>query len=46
VDEHFRMIELAAAGDRDAIRPLMRHHIVTWRPVFAAALEAREERRR
>lgn len=46
VDEHFRMIDLAAAGDRDAIRPLMRQHIVTWRPVFAAALEAREQQRR
>jgi len=43
VEEHFRMIDLAAAGDREAIRALMRHHIVTWRPVFAAAIEARRQ---
>jgi len=46
VEEHFRMLELAAAGDRAAIKPLMRQHIVTWRPVFAAALEERQQSQR
>jgi DNA-binding GntR family transcriptional regulator len=39
VDEHYRIIELAQAGDAKALRPLMREHIRSWEPIFVAALE-------
>ncbi|HVY16968.1 MAG TPA: GntR family transcriptional regulator [Rhodopila sp.] len=38
VPEHYRLIELAAAGDVEAIRPLMRDHIRTWEPIFIEAI--------
>ncbi|WP_428492908.1 GntR family transcriptional regulator [Rhodopila sp.] len=39
VREHFRLIELAAAGDAKSIKPLVRKHIRTWEPIFIEAVE-------
>ena len=38
VAEHYRFIELAAAGDVEAIAALAERHITDWQPVFTAAL--------
>ena len=38
VAEHYRFIELAAAGDVGAIAALAERHITDWQPVFTAAL--------
>ncbi len=41
VREHYQLLALVEAGDADAIGPLMRHHISTWRKVFSASLTER-----
>ena len=38
VREHYRMIEMAEAGDKDGIAALMSRHILDWKPVFTQAL--------
>ena len=38
VTEHYRLIELAEAGDVGEIRSLASHHIRTWEPIFAEAI--------
>jgi len=39
VGEHYRMIELAVAGETGAIAALISRHILEWKPLFKAALE-------
>jgi DNA-binding GntR family transcriptional regulator len=39
VQEHYQMIELAAKGDVQQIGDLISLHILTWKPLFKAALE-------
>lgn len=39
VAEHYRMIELAVAGECDAIAALITRHIEEWKPLFTAALQ-------
>lgn len=39
VTEHYRLIELAKAGDVHAIKPLLRSHIMTWEPIFVEAIQ-------
>ena len=41
VREHHQLLALVETGDADAIGPLMRHHISTWRKVFSASLTER-----
>ncbi len=36
VREHYELLRLTEAGDADAIAPLMRLHIGSWRDVFSA----------
>ncbi|WP_428531742.1 GntR family transcriptional regulator [Rhodopila sp.] len=38
VQEHYRLIDLAAAGDAKSIKPLLRKHIRTWEPIFTEAI--------
>nr|WP_235939101.1 GntR family transcriptional regulator [Achromobacter aestuarii] len=38
VAEHYEMIELAVAGDSDALAALITRHIEAWKPLFIAAL--------
>ena len=38
VAEHYRLVELAQQGRADEAAALMRHHIVSWQPLFSAAL--------
>ena len=38
VAEHYRLVELAQQGLADEAAALMRHHIVSWKPLFSAAL--------
>lgn len=38
VGEHYQLTALAEAGNVDGIRELMRHHILTWEPIFMEAL--------
>jgi len=38
VDEHYRLIQLAEVGDVGAIKPLLKHHIRTWEPIFVDAM--------
>lgn len=38
VGEHYKMIELATAGDSEAIAALITKHILEWKPLFTAAL--------
>lgn len=40
VAEHYRLVELAQRGDVDAAAALMSRHIVSWKPLFIAALGA------
>jgi DNA-binding GntR family transcriptional regulator len=40
VGEHYRMIELATAGDTESIAALIATHILEWKPLFRAALAA------
>jgi DNA-binding GntR family transcriptional regulator len=44
VQEHYRLIDLAAKGETDAVAQLMEHHIRSWEPVFTAALAERLDR--
>lgn len=46
VGEHYRIIELIDAGETDALITLLRHHILSWRPIFSAALEQDDLRNR
>jgi DNA-binding GntR family transcriptional regulator len=38
VKEHYQLIDLAVAGDAEAISDLISRHILDWKPIFAAAL--------
>lgn len=38
VAEHYRLVELTQHGLADEAAALMRHHIVSWKPLFSAAL--------
>jgi len=38
IAEHYRIIELATAGDVAALLNLLKHHIRTWEPIFIDAL--------
>jgi DNA-binding GntR family transcriptional regulator len=42
VGEHFRLIDLAASGEADAIPELMQLHIRAWEPVFVDGLLAQQ----
>lgn len=44
VKEHYRLIDMAAAGKTDEISKLITHHIRTWEPVFTAGLTQRLDR--
>lgn len=41
VAEHYRLVELAQRGQVDEAAALMSHHILSWKPLFSAALEGR-----
>lgn len=41
VAEHYRLIDLAVAGDATGIGELISRHIMDWEPIFAAALAER-----
>ncbi len=44
VKEHYRLLDMAVAGETDAISKLITDHIRTWEPVFTAALTERLDR--
>jgi len=44
VKEHYQLIDLAVAGDTNAIAKLITQHILSWEPVFTAALLDRLDR--
>lgn len=46
VKEHYRIIELIDAGKKDELVTLLRHHILSWQPIFSAALEQDDLRNR
>lgn len=46
VEEHYRIIELIDAGKTDELITLLRHHILSWEPIFSAALEQDDLRNR
>lgn len=37
VPEHYRLIDLIQAGDAEELVTLLRHHILSWEPVYTAA---------
>lgn len=39
VPEHYQLIELALAGEADALVTLLRKHIRSWEPIFVDALQ-------
>jgi DNA-binding GntR family transcriptional regulator len=39
VPEHYRLIELALAGDVRSVRALLRDHIRSWEPIFVEAIQ-------
>jgi len=41
VTEHYQLIDLASAGNTEAIAALISHHIMDWKPVFTATLPDR-----
>jgi DNA-binding GntR family transcriptional regulator len=41
VAEHYQLIEMASAGETDAIANLIAQHIRSWEPVFTAGLSER-----
>ena len=41
VKEHYQLIDLAVAGETEAIAKLITQHILSWEPVFTAALKER-----
>ncbi|MCC8960782.1 GntR family transcriptional regulator [Bradyrhizobium sp. Pear76] len=43
VPEHYRLIELALAGETDALPTLLRSHIRSWEPIFVDALMRSKE---
>ena len=42
VAEHYRLIDLAAAGKGEAAAALLSRHILEWKPIFTAALAERD----
>lgn len=46
VQEHYRIIELASAGEAEALADLLRSHIRSWEPIFVDALRKSKERSR
>jgi len=46
VPEHYRLIELALAGETDALTTLLRSHIRSWEPIFVDALMRSKENAR
>ncbi|WP_102223692.1 GntR family transcriptional regulator [Acidimangrovimonas sediminis] len=46
VPEHYRLVELIAAGDAEALVVLLRHHILSWEPVFTEAWVEESPRRK
>jgi len=46
VPEHYRLIELALAGDTEALTALLRTHIRSWEPIFVDALLRSKEHAR
>ena len=42
VAEHYRLVDLVAAGKGEAAATLLSRHIVEWKPIFTAALADRE----
>jgi len=39
VPEHYLLIDLAEKAAREALIELLRHHIMSWKPIFVEALE-------
>ena len=46
VPEHYRLVELALAGETDALTSLLRTHIRSWEPIFVDALLRSKEHAR
>ncbi|MFQ3458929.1 GntR family transcriptional regulator [Bradyrhizobium sp. UFLA01-814] len=46
VPEHYRLIELALAGETEALTTLLRTHIRSWEPIFVDALLRSKEHAR
>lgn len=46
VPEHYRLIELALAGESEALTTLLRDHIRSWEPIFVDALLRSKENMR
>jgi DNA-binding GntR family transcriptional regulator len=46
VPEHYRLIELALAGESEALTTLLRSHIRSWEPIFVEALLRSKEHAR
>ena len=46
VPEHYRLIELALAGETEALPALLRSHIRSWEPIFVDALMRSKEHAR
>ncbi|BBB98346.1 DNA-binding GntR family transcriptional regulator [Bradyrhizobium japonicum] len=46
VPEHYRLIELALAGETEALTALLRTHIRSWEPIFVDALLRSKEHAR
>ncbi|MGY4472800.1 GntR family transcriptional regulator [Bradyrhizobium sp. USDA 3364] len=46
VPEHYRLIELALAGETEALPTLLRSHIRSWEPIFVDALMRSKEHAR
>ncbi len=44
VREHYEMIEVASRGDVERAAPLVTQHIMSWKPLFLAALVSGEAR--
>ena len=44
VKEHYQLLDMAAAGETDAIAGLITQHIRSWEPVFSAGLSERMDR--
>jgi DNA-binding GntR family transcriptional regulator len=45
VPEHYRLIELALAGEATALTALLRSHIRSWEPIFVDALSRAKDAR-
>ena len=44
VNEHYQLIDMASAGQTDAVAKLITQHIRSWEPVFMAGLSERLQR--